>query len=256
MITAAMEASKILLEYSGTDYKISNKEGINNMVTEVDHKSEAVIIKVIKDHFPGHQILSEEIGELIQDSQYKWIIDPIDGTINYAHGIPICCISIGLEVNGKLKMGVIYNPFINEFFFAEKGEGSTLNDKKILVSKEDQLIKSCLVTGFPYSYIDNPNGPLQVFEKFIRKGIPVRRFGSAAVDMCWVACGRFDGFYEHKLNAWDSAAGVVIIQEAGGRVTDLNGDEFDHYQPGIVASNGLIHDALVDVVMGGQIQMD
>ncbi|HVK97244.1 MAG TPA: inositol monophosphatase family protein, partial [Flavisolibacter sp.] len=195
-------------------------------------------------------ILSEECGDLIQDSQYKWIIDPIDGTVNFAHRIPICCISIGVEHNGKMILGAIYNPFINEFFFAERGAGATLNDKKIQVSKKENVINACLVTGFPYTYLDEPNGPLQAFERFIRKGIPVRRLGSAAIDLAWVAAGRFDGFYEHKLQAWDSAAGFIMVEEAGGKVTDLKGDNYSPYQAGIIASNGIIHDELVDWVQG------
>ena len=240
----------VLQEYFDKQFAISNKEGINNLVTEVDHKSEQVIFEVIRQDFPDHYILSEESGELIQDSTYKWIIDPIDGTINYANGIPICCVSIGVEHNGKMVMGAVYNPFMNEFFFAQRGFGATLNDKKIHVSTKDDLYTSCLVTGFPYTYLDQPNGPLQVFEKLIRKGIPVRRLGSAALDLCWVAAGRFDGFYEHKLAAWDSAAGFLIVEEAGGKVTDLDGSYYNPYQPGIIATNGLIHDALQNVVNG------
>jgi myo-inositol-1(or 4)-monophosphatase len=139
---------------------------------------------------------------------------------------------------------------MNELFVAEKGKGATLNDKKIEVSKKDKVINSCLVTGFPYTYLDEPNGPLQVFERFIRKGIPVRRLGSAAIDLCWVACGRFDGFYEHQLQAWDSAAGFLIVEEAGGKVTQLNGAYFSPYLPGIIASNGMIHDGLKTWIEG------
>ncbi|HRH59289.1 MAG TPA: inositol monophosphatase family protein, partial [Chitinophagaceae bacterium] len=179
---------------------------------------------------------------------YKWIIDPIDGTVNYANGIPICAVSIAIELEGKMEMGVVYNPFMNEFFFAQRGFGATLNDAQIHVSSENELLKSCMVTGFPYSYLDMPNGPLEVFARFIRKGVPVRRLGSAAIDLCWVACGRFDAFFEHKLEAWDSAAGFLIVEEAGGRVTNLHGDTYNPYQPGIVASNGLIHDQLVHAI--------
>ena len=253
LLKATDAAGVVIKEYFDKQFTISNKEGINNLVTEVDHKSEAIIIDVIKSSFPNHFILSEEVGEIAQDSEYKWIIDPIDGTVNYANGIPICCVSIGIEKNGKMIMGAVYNPFINEFFFAEKGLGATMNDKKISVTDRDDVVKSCLVTGFPYTYLDAPNGPLQVFEKFIRKGIPVRRLGSAAIDLCWVAAGRFDGFYEHKLSAWDSAAGFIIVEEAGGKVTDLKGDYYNPYQPGIIASNGKIHDELVRIVNGGQI---
>ncbi len=250
----ATEAGAVLLkEYFDKQFSVSNKEGINNLVTEVDHKSEEAIIGVIKQHFPDHFILSEEAGALEQDSEYKWIIDPIDGTVNYANGIPICCVSIGIEKAGKMIMGAVYNPFIGEFYFAERNEGAFLNDKKISVTNRTEVIKSCLVTGFPYTYLDMPNGPLQVFEKFIRKGVPVRRLGSAAIDLCWVAAGRFDGFYEHKLSAWDSAAGFIIVEEAGGKVTDLAGNYYNPYQPGILATNGLIHDEMLKIVNGGEV---
>jgi myo-inositol-1(or 4)-monophosphatase len=149
-------------------------------------------------------------------------------------------------------MGAVYNPILKEFFFAEKGKGATLNDKKIRVSNKDDVLRSCLVTGFPYTYLDQPNGPLQAFERLIRRGIPVRRLGSAAIDLCWVAAGRFDGFYEHQLNAWDSAAGFIIVEEAGGKVTDLNGNAYSPYQPGIIATNGFLHDELVEWVKGNK----
>lgn len=250
LLQATEAGAKILQQYFHQKFSISNKEGINNLVTEVDHKSEQAIFEVIKSNFPTHFILSEEAGELKMDSEYKWIIDPIDGTINYAQGIPICCVSIGLEQNGKMILGAVYNPFMNEYFLAEKSKGATLNNQPIKVSTKTQVSTSCLVTGFPYTYLDAPNGPLQVFDKLIRKGIPVRRLGSAALDLCWVAAGRFDGFYEHKLNAWDSAAGFLIVEEAGGKVTDLKGNYYNPYQPGIVATNGLIHDELVQIVNG------
>ncbi len=253
LIKATEAGAAIMKEYFDKHFTVSNKEGINNLVTEVDHKSEEAILNVIKKEFPDHYILSEEAGEIIQESEYKWIIDPIDGTVNYANGIPICCVSIGIEKNGKMQMGAVFNPFINEFYFAERGQGATLNNKKISVSNKTEVIKSCLVTGFPYTYLDTPNGPLQVFEKFIRKGIPVRRLGSAAIDLCWVAAGRFDGFYEHKLSAWDSAAGFIIVEEAGGTVTDLTGKYYNPYQPGLIATNGKIHDEVVKIVNGGQI---
>ena len=147
-------------------------------------------------------------------------------------------------------MGAVYNPIMHEFFFAEKGWGASLNDKKMKVSAKDDLGTSCLVTGFPYSYLDMPNGPLQVFEKLIRQGIPVRRLGSAALDLCWVAAGRFDGFYEHNLKAWDSSAGFLIVQEAGGKVTDFKGEKYSPYQPSIIATNGKIHEELLQAVNG------
>lgn len=231
--------------FNNKNLQISHKDGINNLVTEADHASEKAIFDTIRDSFPDHFILSEEAGEIVMDSEYKWIIDPIDGTINFAHGIPICCVSIGVEHKGEMIMGAVYNPFLKEFFFAEKGGGAFLNEEKIQVSKQNEVIKACLVTGFPYTYIDMPNGPLECFDRFIRKGIPVRRLGSAAMDLCWVAAGRFDGFYEHKLNAWDSAAGFLLVEEAGGKVTDFNGNKYSPYQPQILATNGNIHDEMI-----------
>ncbi len=253
LLDAVKTAAAIMKDYSNRNFTISNKEGINNLVTEVDHKCEEVIFEIIRKNYPDHYLLSEESGEIIQDSNYKWIIDPIDGTVNYANRIPICCVSIGVEVNGKIELGAVYNPFINELFFAERGKGATLNEEPIRVSKTKNLINSCLVTGFPYTYLEMPNGPLEVFSKLIKEGVPVRRLGSAAIDLCWVAAGRFDGFFEHKLNAWDSAAGFLIIEEAGGKVTDMKGDTYNPYQPGIIATNGIIHDDLLKVVQGGEV---
>ena len=195
--TALIEATRAgaaeILRFFNGNFKISNKAGVNNLVTEADHASEKAIIDVIHRYFPEHQVLGEESGEIINDSGYKWIVDPIDGTVNFAHGIPLNCVSIGIEKNGEMLMAAVYNPHMNEFFFAEKGKGAYLNDQPIRVSEQDKAIHACLVTGFPYTYINMPNGPLEIFERFVRKGVPVRRLGSAAIDLCWVACGRFDG---------------------------------------------------------------
>ena len=248
LLDAVQAGAAQLQHYFNGSFKISNKEGINNLVTEADHASEKAIFNVIRTAYPDHFILSEETGELASESEYKWIIDPIDGTVNFANGIPICCVSIGLEKQGKMILGAVYNPIMNEMFIAEMGMGATLNGNKISVGKKDKVINSNLVTGFPYEYLDSPNGPLQVFEKLIRRGIPVRRLGSAALDLCWVAAGRFDGFYEHSLHAWDSAAGFLIVEEAGGRVTDFAGNTYSPYQPHILATNGLIHEEMLTLV--------
>lgn len=249
LLNAVEAGAKELKRYfNDPDLKISNKEGVNNWVTEADHAAEEAIINVIKKDHPWHFILSEEVGEIITDSDVKWIIDPIDGTINFASGIPLCCVSIGVEKEGEMILGAVYNPFIGELFFAQKGYGASLNDKKIQVSEKKEVLNSCLVTGFPYTYLDQPNGPLQVFERFIRKGVPVRRLGSAAIDLCWVAAGRFDGFYEHKLSPWDTAAGFLIVEEAGGKVTDMQGAKYTPYNHQLVASNGHIHDELIEVI--------
>ncbi|MDP4264135.1 MAG: inositol monophosphatase family protein [Bacteroidota bacterium] len=248
LLEAVIAGAGELSRFFNQSFKISHKEGINNLVTEADHEAERAILEVIKENFPGHYILSEESGEIKQDSEYKWIIDPIDGTVNFAHGIPLCCVSIAVEKEGEMILGAVYNPSMKELFFAEKGKGATLNDERIHVSDQTEVIKACLVTGFPYTYINIPNGPLDVFARFIRKGVPVRRLGSAAIDLCWVAAGRFDGFYEHKLEAWDSAAGYLIVEEAGGRVTDFMGQKFSPYQHRILATNGKIHDEMLDVI--------
>jgi len=245
LIRAATEAGKLIKEFSTREFSISNKEGINNLVTEVDHASEKLIIGIIREEFPDHYILTEESGDLKKNSSYKWIIDPIDGTVNYANGIPLCCVSIAVEKDGQMILGAIYNPFIEEFFLVEKNNGVTLNNKPVNVSKKENVLSSCLVTGFPYTYLDEPNGPLEVFSRFIKKGVPVRRLGSAAMDLAWVACGRFDGFFEHSLNAWDSAAGYLMVEEAGGRVTDFDGRDYSPYQPKIIATNGRIHDEIL-----------
>jgi myo-inositol-1(or 4)-monophosphatase len=248
LLNAVKAGAAELSRFFNKSFIVSNKEGINNLVTEADHASEKAILDVMYKEFPDHHILSEEAGEIIQDSNYKWIIDPIDGTVNFAHSIPLCCVSIAVEYKGEIILASVYNPIMNELFFAEKGKGATLNDKPIRVSKKQNVMNACLVTGFPYTYLDMPNGPLQIFEKLIRKGIPVRRLGSAATDLCWVAAGRFDGFYEHKLQAWDSAGGYLIVEEAGGKVTDFNGGKFSPYQPHILATNGDIHEEMLAVI--------
>jgi myo-inositol-1(or 4)-monophosphatase len=253
LIAATKAGAAELQRFFNGAFEISHKEGVNNLVTEADHASEKAIIDLIQSQFPDHFILSEETGEMASMSDTKWIIDPIDGTINFANGIPICCVSIGVEHKGEMILGSVYNPFMNELFFAEKGKGATLNGRPITVSNKDSILHSCLVTGFPYQYLDSENGPLQVFEKLVRKAIPVRRLGSAALDLCWTAAGRFDGFYEHKLQPWDSAAGFLMVQEAGGKVTDLTGNAYNPYQPGIIATNGFIHDQLLSVVNGGSL---
>jgi myo-inositol-1(or 4)-monophosphatase len=253
LLQAIQAGATELKKYFNGTFTIASKATLNDLVTEADHASEKAIFSVIQNNHPDHFILSEETGAMPTASSTKWIIDPIDGTINFANGIPICCVSIGVEQEGKMILGAVYNPFMNEMFIAERGKGATLNDQKIQVSNKSDLLSSCLVTGFPYQYLDTENGPLQIFEKLIRKAIPVRRLGSAALDLCWTAAGRFDGFYEHKLQAWDSAAGFLIVEEAGGKVTDLKGNPYSPYQPGIIATNGKIHTSLQDVINGGSL---
>jgi myo-inositol-1(or 4)-monophosphatase len=245
---AAIESGKIIKEYFEGSFKIESKDIISNLVTEVDKKSEAKIIEIIKADFPEHNILSEEIGALKTDSEIKWVIDPIDGTINYAHKIPICCVSIGIEKAGEIIYGLVYNPIDGEMFYAEKGKGAFYKDEKISVSKESDLRKSLLVTGFPYVSKNCPYKPVESFSRFLNMDIPIRRLGSAALDLCWTALGRFDGFWEYNLNPWDVAAGYLIMTEAGGTVTDFNGEKFSIYGKEILASNGLIHGDMLKVL--------
>lgn len=245
IVEAATEAGKIIQSYFQGTFSIGNKEGINNLVTEVDTKAETKIIEIIKSYYPDHYIISEEVGELSTPSPYKWIIDPIDGTVNFAHGIPICCVSIALSHYDDLLLGVVFNPMLNEFFFAEKGKGATLNGIPISVSKKENFKKACLVTGFPYKWPKTAEHPIKVFERFILQGLPVRRLGSAAIDLCWVACGRFDGFWEYNLSAWDVAAGYLMVTEAGGTVTNFDGKPYDIFDKETLATNGIIHEEIL-----------
>ncbi len=248
LLQATKEAGAIIQQYFQGSFQVDNKEGINNLVTEVDNHSEKRIIEIIREHFPDHSIISEEAGELIQDSPYQWIIDPIDGTVNFAHGIPICCVSIGLKFGNDLLLGTVYNPMMNELFFAEKGKGAYLNDRKISVSQKTDFRKACLVTGFPYKWPNSTEHPIRVFERFILEGLPVRRLGSAAIDLCWVACGRFDGFWEYNLSSWDVAAGYLIVQEAGGVITNFDGEPYSVFDKQTLATNGHIHENMLQLI--------
>lgn len=248
IVEAARAAGAVIQSYFNGPFRVESKDGRNNLVTEVDRHAETAIIGIIRRDWPGHTIISEEVGEMIQDSDYQWIIDPIDGTVNFAHGIPICCVSIGLRHQGKMLMGVVYNPMMNEFFFAERGKGAYLNDAPIKVSEKADFKTACLVTGFPYKWPETKEHPIKVFERMILQGLPVRRLGSAAIDLCWVACGRFDGFWEYNLNSWDVAAGYLIVREAGGRISNFDGTETTVFEKETLATNGLIHEEMLRVI--------
>ncbi|RPE13295.1 inositol monophosphatase [Chitinophaga lutea] len=246
LLKATQAGAKVLQEYFNGTFTVSHKSTVNDLVTEADKAAETAIINVIREDYPDHQILSEEAGEIKMDSSIKWIIDPIDGTVNFAHGVPLCCVSIGVEQDGEMILGAVYNPLMNELFFAQKGFGATLNDRRISVSSKTNVSNAFMVTGFPYLWEEEqPNHALVTLERFLKQGLPVRRLGSAAIDLCWVACGRFDAFWEHHLNAWDSAAGYLIVQEAGGKVTDFKGNTYSPYQKQILATNGHLHNDLL-----------
>lgn len=248
LLNAAKAGGALIAQYFQGKFSIENKTTINDLVTEVDKHAETAIINVIKSKYPTHSIISEELGREMHQSDYDWIIDPIDGTVNFAHGIPICCVSIGLRYKGALLLGAVYNPIMNELFFAEKGKGATLNGEKISVSTKSDFKTACLVTGFPYKWPKTYEHPIKVFERFIMEGLPVRRLGSAAIDLCWVACGRFDGFWEYNLNPWDIAAGYLIVEEAGGRITNFDGDPYDVDDKETLATNGVIHADMLKLI--------
>jgi myo-inositol-1(or 4)-monophosphatase len=252
-ISASRKAGIILKQRLGCPGRISHK-GVIDIVTEMDRKAEALIIKEIRRAFPDHGILTEESPEIKGSStgvQKRWIIDPLDGTTNYAHGFPVFCVSIAFEKDGEVMFGVVYNPMLDEMFVAEKGKGSSLNKKRIRVSSTKGLGHSLLATGFPYDVRSSRDNNLRNFSRFALKAQAIRRAGSAALDLCYAACGRFDGFWELRLKPWDTAASALIVKEAGGRVTDFKGNAFSIHSGECLASNGLIHEDMIAVLDKG-----
>jgi myo-inositol-1(or 4)-monophosphatase len=250
-IETAREAGRVLAERFGrASLEVSHKGDID-LVTESDLAAERVIVERIRSYYPRHAILAEESGasehEGAAASGYKWIVDPLDGTTNYAHGYPCYCVSIALERDGELVIGVIHDPTRDETFAAERGAGATLNGRRIHVSEASDLNEALLSTGYPYDVRGRDNF-VRNFKNFILHAQGVRRDGSAALDLAYVACGRFEGFWEEGLRAWDVAAGVLLIEEAGGRVSRYDGSPFDIYSPPIMASNGLVHEAMMRVL--------
>lgn len=247
-INTAREAGQLLLEKFGRKLNVSKKGDIN-LVTEADLASEKLIIEKIKSYYPKHSILAEESGNAVVygDSTWKWIIDPLDGTTNFAHGYPCFCVTIALEHEGKIVIGVTFDPTRNELFATERGQGATLNNKPIRVSATERLSESLTVTGFPYDFKQKENFARHLTD-FLLKSRGVRRDGSAAIDLAYVACGRFDGFWEEGLNPWDVAAGILLIEEAGGQVSNYTGSPYNIYKPPFLASNGLIHNEMLEVL--------
>jgi myo-inositol-1(or 4)-monophosphatase len=225
-------------------------KGAINLVTDIDHACEKAIVHRIQGAFPQHDILAEEGSGKRKDSEYKWIIDPLDGTTNYAHAYPLFCTSIALEHQGEIVLGAVYDPNLDEMFLGEKGGGATLNGKKIQVSQVGELDKALLATGFAYNIRETQNNNLNHFQNFLFQAQAIRRDGVAAIDLCYVAAGRFDGFWELNLFPWDVAAGFVIIKEAGGEVTDFQGHKFQIYLKEILASNEKLHPAMAQVLAG------
>lgn len=247
-LKAAEAAGKIMKEKVGKLSRLDYK-GAFNIVTEADQASEAEIIKIIRSEFPDHQILGEESGAHRTDSKHRWLIDPIDGTTNFAHTYPFFCVSLGFEIEGEMAYGLVFNPMTNEMFHAERGKGAYLNDEKIHCSQVKTLGESLLATGFPPDSAKAKFSNMTEFQKITDLCHGVRRDGSAALDLCYVACGRMDGFWEFKLSAWDLAAGTLIVREAGGKVTAPEGSEFDINSGHVLASNSLIHDEVVSALL-------
>jgi len=245
-VDLAGKAGGLLMEKLHSSLEIHYKGDIN-LVTEADKMSENLIIGAIRRQFPDHGILSEESPAILGGSTMRWIIDPLDGTTNYAHGYPVFCVSIALEKNGSIILGVVYDPTRNDTFVAVRNEGAYLNGKKLAVSQTSELTGSLLATGFPYDIRDSRENNLDNFKTMAKEVQAIRRAGAAALDMAYVAAGRFDGFWELKLNPWDTAAACLMIEEAGGKISDIFGRPWNLLSPHILASNGRIHEQMISV---------
>ena len=245
-----IEAGKILKSGFGHDFEIHPK-GVNDLVTEIDQRSEAFLMEEIQRHFPDHGLLTEESGVIGENGAHQWFIDPLDGTINYVHGVPIFSVSLAYAEDGQVVLGVVYDPMQEECFTAELGQGARLNGTPIHVSATRELAASLLVTGFPYDLQHAQDNNLDNFERFSLQSQGVRRLGSAALDLCYVAAGRFDGFWELRINAWDIAAGGLIAREAGALVTAVNGDPEYLFRPlpiSILAANPYIYSQMLHLL--------
>jgi len=251
-LEAAIEASKragIYLLDALDQKRDINKKGIVDIVTDADKEAEMIIHNIISEEYPNDEFLAEEGTQDKGSSGLTWIVDPLDGTTNYAHRFPVFCVSIGLVKDGVPQAGCIYNPNLDELFTVHRGEGAVLNGEPIHVSTNDQLINSLLATGFPYDIRESDQDNMNNFYMFYKHGAQaVRRAGSAALDLAYTACGRFDGFWEMKLRAWDIAAGILLVEEAGGKVTDFKGGPVDLFKGEVLASNGKIHATMQKVL--------
>ncbi len=248
LIEMARGAGAIIKEGFGSQIRVEYKGEID-LVTEIDHRSEAYLLDELQRRFPGHRVETEESSGLDGSDGHVWYLDPLDGTVNYAHGIPIFCVSIAYAQGNDLKLGVVYDPMMDECFYAERGKGAWLDGRPLGVSSAPELKSSLLVTGFYYDTWTNPDNNLDHFGDLMLKTQGVRRLGSAAIDLCYVAAGRFDGYWELRLNPWDLAAGALIVQEAGGIVTDVHGDDNYFRTPySVLAANPNIHPQMVEVL--------
>ena len=246
-LSAARRAGEVLRAAFGTEHSITYK-GEVDLLTEIDEQAERLISDELLGTFPTYGMLAEEGGELTGEEDVRWIVDPLDGTTNYAHQLPIFCVSIALERSGEVILGVVHDPMGEETFVAERGRGAALNGGPIKVSDTDELIRALIATGFPYDRAEMPEA-LELFGRFAATTQGMRRLGSAALDLCYVASGRIDGYYERGIWPWDLAAGSVIVEEAGGNLTNYRGDVLDLDGREIVASNGRLHPSIMGLMV-------
>ncbi|MDP1571264.1 MAG: inositol monophosphatase family protein [Vicinamibacterales bacterium] len=247
-IDAVVRAGDMQMARFGTAMRVDRKSAID-IVTEVDVAIEHMFRALIDARFPDHDVLAEELGAGTRpDATHRWIFDPIDGTTNFAHGVPIFCASLALEIDGQVEVGAVYDPNRRELFTAERGVGAWLNGAPLRVSPSASMIEGLLVTGFPYNVHEELDEVVALFRDFVGQARAIRRLGSAAIDLCWLAAGRMDGFWEAGLKPWDAAAAALLVTEAGGRVTAFDGAPWAPASPTIVASNGLLHDRMLETL--------
>ena len=243
-IEAVVRAGDLQMAKFGTGVRVE-KKGAIDLVTEVDVEVERMFRAMVAERFPDHDVLAEELTGAVRGASHRWVFDPLDGTTNFAHGVPIFCASLALEIDGQAKVGAVYDPNRRELYTAEAGVGSWLNGQRLKVSLNATVLESMLVTGFPYNVHQKADEFLQVFGRLLKQARAIRRLGSAAIDICWVAAGRMDGFWEASLKPWDTRAAALILAEAGGRVTGMDGTEWNPDGGHILATNGLIHDEML-----------
>jgi myo-inositol-1(or 4)-monophosphatase len=247
-IAAAYKGQRVLLSHYGRGKSKVEKKGVIDLVTEADTESEKTILGTIKNTFPDHSVLAEESGLNKGKTDYKWIVDPLDGTTNFAHQLGLFSISIAFALGDDTVIGIVLNPVTGELFTAAKGKGAELNGRPIKVSNAQKVSESFLVTGFPYDLIDCFNPLMTRFSKCLKASQGVRRLGSASIDLCFVACGRFDGFWEQNLKPWDTAAGELIAREAGATITDFSNKPFNIYKKEILATSGNVHEEMLSLL--------
>jgi myo-inositol-1(or 4)-monophosphatase len=243
-VEAVVRAGELQIAKFGTGIRI-DKKGTIDLVTEVDLEVERMFRALVAERFPDHDVLAEELDIKPTGARHRWVFDPLDGTTNFAHGVPIFCASLALEIDGRPMVAAVYDPNRRELFTAERGIGSWLNGQRLKTSATSSVLEAMLVTGFPYNIHQEAEAFLKVFGNVLKHARAVRRLGSAAIDMCWVAAGRMDGFWEASLKPWDTMAAALILEEAGGKVTGMDGKTWDPYRGDILGTNGRIHDEVL-----------